>query len=200
MMLTPIQTNIATGLLSGALGLSVGFIFAYKKAGREFDARLEVELREAANFHIRRQRGAFTTMEDVEKRAAEIEAENRAEEPEVQRDEPANGEASSGPVKELGILIDRRGKSIYPISEEEYEANEAGYDQIVLLFFETDGVIAHAITEDYIVDWATVLGTNKLDFDDNDQAHIRNTKFGTDYQIIRQESSYAEKMLGLAEE
>ena len=200
MMLTPIQTNIATGLLSGALGLSVGFIFAYKKAGREFDARLEVELREAANFHIRRQRGAFTTMEDVEKRAAEIEAENRAEEPEVQRDEPANGEASSGPVKELGTLIDRRGKSIYPISEEEYEANESGYDQIVLLFFETDGVIAHAITEDYIVDWATVLGTNKLDFDDNDQAHIRNTKFGADYQIIRQEGSYADKMLGLAEE
>lgn len=200
MMLTPIQTNVATGLLSGALGLSVGFIFAYKKAGREFDARLEVELREAANFHIRRQRGHFTTMGDVEKRAAEIEAEYRAEKSEVQPGEPANEEASAGPVEELGTLIDRRGKSIYPISEEEYEANESGYDRIVLLFFETDGVIAHAITEDYIVDWASILGTNKFDFDDNDQAHIRNEKFGTDYQIIRQEGSYAEKMLGLVEE
>ena len=92
----------------------------------------------------------------------------------------------------------------YVISRLEFEDNEAGYDQISLTYYDGDDTLCDD-KDSRIPDIDRVIGQRNLEYfghasDDERVVYVRNEKFGTDYEIFKNDGEYTVMVLGLSDE
>lgn len=92
----------------------------------------------------------------------------------------------------------------YAISRLEFEDNEAGYDQISLTYYDGDDTLCDD-KDSRIPDIDRVIGQRNLEYfghasDDERVVYVRNEKFGTDYEIFKNDGEYTVMVLGLSDE
>lgn len=87
----------------------------------------------------------------------------------------------------------------YIITLEEHDSDHKN-EKAIIYFYEDDGVFTYE--DEKIVDAVDKLLGAKIEehfgegSDDNDIVYVRDEKSGTDYEVIRQHSSYASSVLG----
>ncbi len=92
----------------------------------------------------------------------------------------------------------------YVISRLEFEDNVAGYDQISLTYYDGDDTLCDE-KDSRVPDIDRVVGQRNLEYfghasDDDRVVYVRNEKFGTDYEIFKNDGEYTVAVLGLTDE
>jgi hypothetical protein len=97
----------------------------------------------------------------------------------------------------------REGQRIYQINYQEFWNNEFQYDQETATYYKKDDVLADAV-ESPIDNYASLFGTFVfgLGTDNPNVAYVRNHDLEMEWEILLDEGSYAEEVLGqtIAEE
>lgn len=101
---------------------------------------------------------------------------------------------------------DRSEDEPYVISLAEFHNDEEDFDKVTLRYFEEDETLASELNsrnDDSSIPLDTVGVKNLLRFgvgsEDEDIVYIRNEGLTSDFEVIRDEGSYTEKVLGLPE-
>jgi len=92
----------------------------------------------------------------------------------------------------------KRGKTqIYQIHKDEFFAQESGYDQTTLTYYDGDDILVDE-QEVPIYNHKAVIGTPKFGYGSGDQnvAYIRNDANKGEYEIIKDEGLYQVEVLG----
>lgn len=112
---------------------------------------------------------------------------------------PSEGEA----VVEFKVYEKIEGEP-YVISRLEFEDNEADYDQVSLTYYDGDDTLCDD-KDSRVPDIDRVVGQRNLEYfghasDDDRVVYVRNEKFGTDYEIFKNDGEYTVMVLGLSDE
>ena len=91
-------------------------------------------------------------------------------------------------------------EDIYLMTKEDFETNDTGFTQTTLLYYPEDDVLTD-VKDKALRNIEKTLGTDALvSFglysDDIDVVYVCNPKLKGEYEVIRQEGSYSEKVLG----
>jgi len=92
----------------------------------------------------------------------------------------------------------RKGKGIYVIHQDEFFGEESGYSQTSLNYYESDDILCDE--EDVpIYNYENIVG--ELQFghgtDDKNVTYIRNEPRECEYEVLRNQGSYANEVLGI---
>lgn len=88
---------------------------------------------------------------------------------------------------------------IFPITEDEYVASASmNYDKIAITYYEDDNTYADEATNTMCSAFEDHIGTDPIEYDEDDMAYIRNENEMTDYAIHRVEVGFVEAVLGIA--
>lgn len=95
-------------------------------------------------------------------------------------------------------------ESIHVVDHNEFFTNPEEYSQSTLVFYEKDGVVSDSYDE-VVVDYEKLIGDDFADHfgdqsEDPNVVYIQNDKMKTMYEVIRDESSYSETVLGFKDE
>lgn len=112
------------------------------------------------------------------------------------------------PLSEVNFDYDaeadnRASGNPYVVTFDEYFQNEGDYNQVVLTYFQIDGVLLDE-NEDRIDDIDDVVGENNLErfgegSKDNNIVYIRNDDKECMFEVIRSLGSYVQEVLGIVE-
>lgn len=121
----------------------------------------------------------------------------------VQYGEDAEGPGEGEAVVEFKVYEKIDGEP-YVISRLEFEDNEADYDQVSLTYYDGDDTLCDE-KDSRIPDIDRVVGQRNLEYfghasDDDRVVYVRNEKFGTDYEIFKNDGEYTVMVLGLSDE
>lgn len=212
---------IATAAGSFLAGGAVGYFVAYKRLSADFDKRLESETAEMRTFYTSVGKKKYPTpeaavadliSEDPEAEAALKEYQagdgtimyNKVVKSSVKAKEtlidiPEGGEVVE-PVVERNVFESKRDpNNPYIISQDEFMQNDPEHDQVTLTYYEKDHVLADE-RDDVIEDQAATTGLDAfvnfgIDSSDEHIVHVRNERLRMDFEICRNESSYAREVL-----
>lgn len=201
-------------VVGAGIGFAVGFKVAERRLGAEFDKRLEEETREMREFYSSVKQKYETPEEAV---AALIPEKKEPEDPRVPNsrtqynkivketyvDIPDPSEAEIEKAEQARNVFDDKARNPdvpYLISQEEFMANDPGYEQATLTYYEKGGVLTDQRDDvidnpkDVLVpDFATRFG---YESSDDNTVHVRNEKLQMDFEVCRSERSYEEDVLG----
>ena len=118
-------------------------------------------------------------------------------------EEDAEGPAEGEAVVEFKIY-ERIDGEPYVISRLEFEDNLADYDQISLTYYDGDDTLCDD-DDKRVPDIDRVIGQRNLEYfghasDDERVVYIRNERFGTDYEVFKNDGEYTVTVLGLSDE
>lgn len=89
---------------------------------------------------------------------------------------------------------------IFPITEDEYvDAKSMNYDKIPITYYEDDNTYADQ-TDTICSGFEDHIGTDPIEYDEDDMAYIRNENERTDYAIHKVEVGYVEAVLGIVDD
>lgn len=214
-------------LLTGGAGLVVGYKMAEIRLTARFEERLDKETEQMREFY-QTVKKPYATPEEAVKDLVPPPAENvdprvktqkiayhkivkgegyeptdeEIEEAEARQDEK---EAFVEMVEERQNIFDsnRDPEKPYLISQDEFLANEAGYIQSTLTYYEADKVLADE-KDDIIDDKPGTVGREFADAFGHkkhpNEVYVRNEKIQMDFEITRSERSFAEDVLGETEQ
>lgn len=212
----------AVGVGSFAAGLAVGFKLAERRLVVQFEERLEKETASMRVFY-RQVKNPYSTPEEAvadliaPKVAAEVLTEyqggdnkvayhkiTKAEiKPIIDPEEEEALKAEFGEEVEINqhnVFEEKHDPTVpYLISEEEYMQNDSGYQQVSLTYYELDRKVTDE-RDDLIENVESTIG---LDFElnfgrnatDPNMAYVRNERLSLDFEIAKDERSYAKQVL-----
>lgn len=209
---------IATAAVSLAVGGAIGYKIAEKKLTEEFEERLDRETNLVRRMYkpdynspeemVQDLHGeaAASVLKDPAMKAA-LDAMRDYQNPEpvayhkirTSTVEKPQGEEPTVVERKIFEVADDRGE-IYVISVQENADHEAGYENVTWTYYAKDGVVTDD-AEDPIEDVENFLGEDfqhKFGEESGDEnvVYIRNEVVMIDYEIVRDPSSYVEKVLG----
>jgi hypothetical protein len=92
----------------------------------------------------------------------------------------------------------------YVIHQDEYSANESGYNQVTYTYYAADDVLVDEENGHPLPHGDVVVGVNNLKFghgtDDIDVVFVRNDKLQLEMEICRSPHSYEQEVLGIVHE
>jgi hypothetical protein len=213
---------IAVGAASFGAGAFTGYKLAYKKLGEEFERRLDDETRHMKEFYTHIPQQKFSSPEEavaelvvpeVAAQAAGALAEYNGVEQKTAYHKVVQSKVATDEVKvldevkltelqlvEKSVFDQERDPTIpYLISEEEFMQGESGYPQPSLTWYEMD----QKLTDDRDELLENVEATVGLDFQvnfgvnsvDENTVYVRNERLQLEFEIVRNDSSYAKDVL-----
>lgn len=219
----------ATAVISAAIGAVGGYMFAVKRLNDLYNEQMEEEIERTRVFNDQKK---FATPQEaveelIEKRqAAEaVTNGNEVSTEDLERvvkhlryDKVENGVApeaadhknifdvgpSSGEDDTFEEEVAARDRTKpYIISDEENMANETGYDQITLTWYEGDGVLAD--DKDSVVEkMQRTVGLENIRFghrsNDPNIVYVRNERLSAEFTILRHTGKYSEIVAGFEQE
>lgn len=98
-------------------------------------------------------------------------------------------------------LPNRSADAPYVLHQDEFYADERGYTQLTVTYFEGDQVLVDE-QEKPIYNWGQILGELKFGHGSNDSnvVYIRNEKNEAEYEVLLFSGSYEEEVLGISQE
>lgn len=92
----------------------------------------------------------------------------------------------------------------YEIPMEEWANNDKGFEQITIHYYDLDDTLADE-RETIIPDVEGVIGSDNLEkfgnmSQDENIVYVRNEKLSADFEVLREQGSYAAKVMGVNEE
>lgn len=197
---------IATAVVGVAVGAAIGYKYAEKKIGTEFEERLERE----TNLLRRLYKPEYESPEDMVNKlhgdALKVMEEYAGEEREPVayhkiRPSTVEVEKVEEQVIERNVFEpdDDRG-AIYIISVDEHTENEPGFESATWTYYAKDGVVTD-IHEERIEDYDKHIGTEFAEnfggrSGDENVVYVRNEVTLMQYEIVRSQGSYVEEVLG----
>lgn len=214
------MAGVAT--LGAGVGLVIGYKIAEKRLGARFEERLETETAGMKEFYT----NVKQKYDSPEEAAAALipESEENPDDPRVkkmrtqynkivkgeeydglsefeerQEDEPPAADAK---VVSRNVFDDQNIDGPYIITQDEFMANETGYEQATLTYYEKGDTVAD--TRDDIIDnvdavlgktFATAFGEGSSD---PNTVHVRNEKLQMEFEVVRSERSFDEDVLGIS--
>lgn len=225
MRIHPLLPVIAAGISGLGIGIVVGYKIAYSNLEIQFEERLLKETEGMREFyqHSSTVKKPFSTAEEaaaaliepgaVLKESPEPEVFGRIEDriayhkiakqysPESKAPEPEINFPELPPeLEEHNIFSD--GPVI--ISQDVFMDNKSDFQQSTLTYYVVDKTLTDE-REQVIEDWADVIGATTPDMfgeksSDPKTVHVRNTRLGLEFEIVKHESSYRQEVLGIDEE
>lgn len=217
--------KVATGavLIGFAGGAVAGYLFAQKRLKPKYEQIAKEEIEEAKQFYSRvyKHEDFETPGLAAEKLGVDVDAAVRAmreyqaiseiadmEEEEELVETPVSTKrnifAENVPADSVWDLEEelknRTDDEPYIISQDEYEENERDYQQLTLSYFEEDDVLVDE-AEKPIEEVDSVVGEGNLTrfghgSNDNRIVYIRNDRLSMDFEIVKNQGSYAKDVLG----
>lgn len=212
------------GFIIGAgIGFIVGRKFTEKELSHQYDKMLEQETAGMKEFYSIKteNKQVFETPEEAV--AALIPDKEMAEDPRVKSQKvqynkivKENYEPSEGDLVEDGgnesceidatvhqnVFQEARDPKVpYIITQDEFMANETGYEQATLTYYATGGVVTDD-RDDKFEDSDTILGDGFAanfgkDSSDENVVHVRNESLQMEFELVRSDLSYEEAVLGI---
>jgi hypothetical protein len=207
---------------SAALGVGIGLVVGYKVAehrlAARFDERLENETAGMREFYTNVKQ-KYDTPEQAAAalitRKPKEDEDPRVKPQKIQYNKIVKGEKYAGDdgleefkggceIEEVvvtkNVFETARDPDVpYVISQEEFLANETGYEQATLTFYEIGGVLSDQ-RDDVIDNAEAVIGNAPGNFgegsSDPNVVHIRNEKLQMEFEVVRSERSYQQDVLG----
>lgn len=207
----------AAGISGLAVGGLVGYKVAEKRLASQFDERLEKETAEMRVFYTTVKKPYSTPEEAVKDLIPEpvnnvlVEYKGEAERvayhkvvPSEETPKPEDFESFEGTEEAQEVhqnIFTSPPDHPYLITEEEFNQNETEFAQVSLVYYQKDDILTDT-REDVIEDVEKTVGTVfKSNFGyggaDDNYVHVRNKKLRIDFEIVRNDGSYAEEVLGL---
>ncbi len=214
-------------LLAAATGSVAGYLTAQKRLKRQFEERVAQEVSEARDFYAMKYKdGDFATPASTLKIMSKLPDRTPGAEltdldrqiAEEGRGEPMAAVQGVGrrpvTIGDLERMAEGLGyqagdqtlptrpdpKHIRVITEEVYNKNESGYQQVTWTYYAADGIITDA-ADKVIENHENQIGYRWLDefgedTSDADTVHVQNTKLGLEIEIVRSQGSYQFEVLG----
>lgn len=214
-------------LLTGGAGLIVGYKMAEIRLTARFEERLDKETEQMREFYQAVKKPYATPEEAVkdlvpppsEKVDPRVKTQKvayhkivKSEGYEPTDEEIAKAEARQDEKEAFVEMVEERQNIFdanrdpekpYLISQDEFLANEAGYIQSTLTYYEADKVLADE-KDDIIDDKPGTVGKEFADAfghkNHPNEVYVRNEKIQMDFEITRSERSFAEDVLGETEQ
>jgi hypothetical protein len=211
----------AVGVGSFAVGAVVGFKVAEQRLAKQFEDRVEKETEDLRVFYTNA--GSTKKYATPEEAVKDLVTPKVAEEAlreyagkdgtimynKVVKSSAAETVVDSGKVHEITTVErnvfeaakERNPDEPYIISQEEFMENEPSYNQSTVTYYVKDDVLTDE-RDDVIEEVENVLGLDfKVSFgegsSDENSVHVRNERLQMDFEVMRDEDSYAQKVLGL---
>jgi hypothetical protein len=206
-------------ILGTGVGFAIGYKFAEKRLGARFEERLETETAGMKEFYTNVKQKYDTPEEAaaalIPQPEEEVSVDPRARHHKVQYHKIVKEEHYGDPLDEFAeaceidetvtvrsnVFDDQPPGTPRIITQDQFMANENGYEQATLTFYAKGGVLTDQRDEaiDNAVD---VVGDLFLvnfgeGSSDPNVVHVRNDKLYMDFEIVRSERSYNEDVLGL---
>lgn len=212
-------------ILGAGVGLAVGYKSMEKRLQEQYEERLEQETSDMKEFYSHtKEKQTFKTPEEAV--AALIPEKEMPEDPRVKAqkiqynkvvkenylpDEPsdeelaADGESGTCEIDETvhqNVFQEARGPiEPYIITQDEFMANETGYQQATLTYHAKGGVLTDD-RDDVFENSASVLGDYYAanfgkDSSDENTVHVRNPSLQMEFEVVSTDLSYEEAVLGL---
>lgn len=224
-----VRILVAGAAVGGILvGMGVGFALGRKHTEAKYEQILDEEIAKAKQFYstLNKREGYETPEKAVSslgyKAAEALKAYKGESVTAAEVDVAETDDATVAAVTEVevhkNVFVDaatvdededdfdyeeRIGKIKYIIHHDEYMNNESGYEQTTLTYFVEDDVLVDDQDEpipnaDEIVD-ETNLDRFGYGSKDNRIVYIRNDKLRLEFEVVRDENKYTEKVLGFIE-
>lgn len=116
-------------------------------------------------------------------------------------DDDEENEKTSDSIQHVENVLEDEDQHdvIFQIGEDEYcDAESANYDKIAVIYYEGDNTYTDESTDNLFPAFEDHIGSEPLEFDDDDMAYVRNEDERTDYAIHRVEVGYVEAVLGIS--
>lgn len=158
------------------------------QAGRAAASRMLPDEETADEIHLREQAEAYAETQD---RIVNI-----WDTPQPEERETAEWEREQ--------MASRDGLTPYWISVEEFMANDKGFDQITISYFEGDDTLVDE-RQQLIPDVEGTIGAEQLQMfgkgsQDKSVVYVRNEKLGSDFEVVKEDGSYSVMVLGMDED
>lgn len=202
--------------LSAGVGVVVGYKIAEKRLVAQFEERLETETAGMKEFYTNvkqkydtPEEAAAALIPQVEETSQDPRQKNqRVQYNKIVKEEKYDGidEFVEGqPAVDQGIVHRNVFDDPPPgdpriITQEDFMANETGYEQATLTFYEKGGVLAD--TRDEVIENADdvvgrIFSSNFGEgSSDPNVVHIRNDRIQMEFEVVRSENSYERDVLG----
>lgn len=202
--------NLGWGACSIALlaGTALGAGITIKFLDKEYEQNLAKEIDKARKHFSRLHKtDAFSdpvALVEVKEDAGGIILEQKYATIETAKTQVAKNVFTDVKEFDLGEEIKKRGPDRpYVITEEEYFAGEANYEQKSLNFYDGDGVLSDQ-GDEYLRESDDIVGDDNLlrfgeGSNDKNVVYVRNDKLECDYEVIRTRGKYAEIVHGIIE-
>ena len=219
-MKNPRLIATVAGVASFGAGLVVGYKVAEKRLGAQFEKRIEEEISDMREFYT----NVKQKYETPEEAAAALIPDPEPIDPRVKTQrvqynkivkqqeydglaefaekEPEEGCEIDKPevVTQNVFEMNADPNGPYIISQEEFMANETGYEQATLTFYVADETLSDQ-RDEIIENRVDVIGPiSDVNFgegsSDSNTVHVRNPKLQMEFEVVRSERSYAEDVLG----
>lgn len=210
-------------VLGAGVGLLVGYKTMEKRLADQYEVRLQQETSDMKEFYSHTKEQIFKTPEEAV--AALIPDKEMPEDPRVKSqkiqynkivkdnhylDEPsvedlaADGSAETCEIDETvhqNVFQESRNPDKpYIISQDEFMANETGYEQATLTYHAKGGVLTDD-RDDQFENGAVVLGDDFAsnfgkDSSDENTVHVRNESLQMEFEVVSVDLSYEQAVLG----
>ena len=201
------RTHWAAYFLTALGGTALGAGITIKFLDAEYEKNLAIESEKSRKYWSKlHKRGEFSDPASIVEEKAEQIAEKIIEKAEYAPSVVADHvNIFTGEPKQfdLGEEIQRRSPDRpYVIAEEEFFANETGYEQIHLMFYTQDAALADQ-GDEYIRESDDIVGDDNLlrfgeGSNDKNIVYIRNDRLEKEYEVVRTKGSYQEIVHGIA--
>lgn len=206
-------TLVGVGIVAGGVGFIIGYKIAEKRLNEEFDARLEKETAGMREFYqvtkkpFPTPQAAAAALVPETTEGANI-AYHKIIKQENYKPETAGVNTPVDIPDQPNVVLqnifsknERDPEIPYIISQEEFMENEPGWEQSTITYYRKDDVLVDE-REDRLTEYEKIVGpvaltSFGLQSSDARTVHVRNEKLGMDFEIVLNDSSYAEEVLGL---
>lgn len=208
------MAGVAT--LGAGVGLVVGYKIAENRLAARFDERLENETADMKEFYTNVKQKydtpeaaatALITSKEREPEDPRVKTQ-RVQYHKIVKDEAYVGEESVEEGCEIeevtvtqNVFETSRDPDVpYIITQDEFMANETGYEQATVTYYTTGGVVADH--RDDVIDNADVVLGDRFasnfgtDSSDPNIVHIRNEKLQMEFEVVKSDRSYEQDVLG----
>lgn len=214
------QAKIAAIFLTGVAVGGAGTYWAVTSHTKQkYERLLEEEVGQVKDhYRIIHKKDSYASPDDLlaerkEKEAALEEYKMNVSAYEIETERKVTGPATNHSELESRSVFDysQLGKtedktvvdqsSAYAVTYEEFDGENEEYTKTTLTYFKGDDTVADEV-DDIIQDVEATLGSEgltsfgKLDPDNPDVAYIRNDRLRTDYEVILEERSFREVVVG----
>lgn len=198
--------SFTAGVIVGGV---TGFIVAQKMLKTTLDAELEEQIKDVKEHYklLRKEEEYSTPMilaekyDDVLEGLEYLAHEEKTDEEDDDDIQEIEEESEAIPV---GNLFERNKNEPYVIPVAEFMNDSNSFDKITITYFEEDDVLCDE-REEVIPNVEGTVGNDALTkfgymSDDEKIVYVRNERLKTDFEVLKEEKSYAEVVLGFKEE